>query len=146
MVRTITRYLGAGMLMVLLLAVVASCSDDNEVAENVASDANTTPEALANLPEGVEVAMLVIQDGEFDEDSLSATAERPVDLQITNEDDQTYTFAVGSIITETELPAGETTGVEFNAPTVDNYEGELIGPDGEVIDTIFVEVSGPGGL
>lgn len=146
MIRDMMRYFGVGTLVVLLLAVAASCADDTEVAENVASDANTTPEALDELPEGVEIAELTIQDGQFTEDSLSATAERPVDLRITNEDDQTYTFAVGDIITETEIPAGTTTGVEFNAPNSDEYEGQLIGPDGEVIDTIFVEVSGPGGL
>lgn len=145
MIRDMMRYLSAGMLVVLLLAVIASCSDDTEVAEELTGDANTTPEALANLPEGVEVAELTIQDGEFDEDSLSATAESPVDLRITNEDDQTYTFAVGDIITETEIPAGTTTGVAFNAPTIDEYEGQLLGPDGEIIDTIFFEVSGPGG-
>lgn len=146
MIRAVMRFLSAGMLVVLLLGVVASCSDDTEVAEELPGDANTTPEALEGLPEGVEVAELTIRDGEFVEDSLSATAERPVDLRITNEDDETYSFAAGDVITETEIPAGSTTGVEFNAPEVNEYEGQLLGPDGEVLDTIFFEVSGPGGL
>lgn len=145
--RTVLQCAAIGVVVILLLGAVAGCADDEDGAdEDGLRPITATPTAVVGLPEDIEEMQLIVEDGEFDSDSLSVIAEEPVILTIVNRDDVVYTFAVGDVITETEIPAAAESTIEFNIPTTEEYEGQLLGPDGEEVDTIFFEVTGPGGL
>ncbi|MBA2452263.1 MAG: cupredoxin domain-containing protein [Chloroflexia bacterium] len=145
--RNLKRHLGAGLLVVLILALVASCGDDDSATGDDSNlrPVTATPTAVVGLPEDIEQFQVVIENGEFDEDSFSAIAEQPVMLTFVNRDTETYTFEVADVITATEIPAAAETVVSFNIPTTGEYEAQLLGPGGEEIDTMFFEVTGPGG-
>lgn len=148
MIRNLMRHLSVGTVILLSVAMIASCADDDEAAGEGEGlrPITATPTTVVGLPEDIEEAQIIIEDGEFDEDSLSTIAEQPVILTFVNRDAETYTFVVDTIITETEIPAAAESTIEFNVPTSGNHEGRLLGPDGEEVDTILFEVTGPGGL
>lgn len=127
-----------------LLAACADDDDDDTDAEDL-RPITATPTAVAGLPEDMQETQLAVEGGEFEEDTLRVIVEQPVLLTVDNRDDETYTFVVDPIITETEIPAAAETPVNFNAPNQGEFEGQLLDADGEEVDTIIINVEGPGG-
>lgn len=148
MFRRRTLHPGVVAVIVLLLVSVTGCADDEDDADDAEElrPISVPATAVIEFPRDIEERQIVIEGGEFDEDSITSIAEEPVILTFVNRDDEAYTFEVADVITEEEIPAATETMVEFNIPTEGNYEGQLLGPDGEEIDAMFFEVTGPGGF
>ncbi len=141
------RYIPLSLIGILLAALVLlpACGDESEVAEERDAVPDTTPVALDQLPEGVEVVDVVIQDGEFQTSEIILQEDEPTVLRISNQDDQRYALEIGDILTPTELAPGEVTDIEMTTPLPEEYVGELLTEDEEeVVDTIPVLVVAPG--
>lgn len=148
MIRNLVRYLSLGTLIVLSIAMMASCADDDDAAGagDEIRPITVTPTAVADFSLDVEEAQLVIEDGGIAEESFTNIVVQPVMLTFVNRNDETYTFVAGDLITETEIPAATEIRIGFTAPTAENLEGQLLDADGEVLDTTFTEITGPSGL
>ena len=140
------RMLGSIAVLVLFTGLVASCTDDDEPDAEEVRPRTSTPTAIVGMPEDVGETTITIEDGSFDTDTIEATEGQPVMFLIVNRDTEDYTFMVEEIIAETAIPATAETFVDFNAPNEGEFEGVLYGPDGEEISTLFINVTGPGGV
>lgn len=134
-------------ILFLLMAPLAACgSDDEEVATDRETVPNLSPEAADELPQGVETAELVIEDGDFAVDELILHRGDPTELDVVNRDDQAYQFAIGDLVTAQDIPAGETVTIGFTTPDADTYVGQLLDPDsGDVLAEVSVIVDAAGG-
>lgn len=133
--------------LILLMGLFAACTgDDDEPDAEEVRPITSTPTGVVELPEDIQETTVIIEDGSFDTDSVDATAGQPVMFLIVNRDTEDYTFAVEEIIAETAIPSAAETFVNFNAPNEGEFEGTLYGPDGEEITTMFINVTGPGGV
>lgn len=146
MLGNLMRFASIGMAIVLMLGIAAACADDEETDDSDDLRPITATEtAVPGLPEDIQQAELVVEDGGLQEDTLRVVAEQPVILTVINRDEETYTLVVDELITETEIAGASETDVEFNAPNQGEFEGQIVGPDGEEVDSFFINVEGPGG-
>lgn len=133
------------LVAVMILLLVSTCGDDSEVAEERDVVPAVTPSALAALPEGVEVASIVIQDGEFQTSEIILQEDEPSVLSVDNQDDRAYRLQIGDLVTPTEIRANAVTEVKFTTPIPEEYEAELLAEEeDDVIATIPVVVISPG--
>lgn len=138
-------------LAVVLCAVllVTACQDDeaDEVAEEIEGDVIGSPTAAAGLEEDIEEVSIEIENGEFAEDEIELTEERPTVLRVTNHDDDAYMFQIDPLVTEMMVPAGDEISIEFTTPAPETYTGELL-PEagGEPLDTMTVQVTDAAGI
>lgn len=133
-------------LMLLAMLMVACTGDDDDVANGEDLRPITATEtAVVGLPEDIADMTVIIENGDVDVSSIDVIAGQPIVVTFANRDAETYTFMVEDLIEETEIGGAAETDVPFNAPNTGEFEGRLLGPDGEEVTTLFVNVTGPGG-
>jgi hypothetical protein len=133
-------------MLLLVMGLLAACTgDDDDDADGDVRPITATPTGVLSLPEDILEETVIIEDGSFDVQSVRAIAEQPVMITMANRDDETYTFEIEDLVTETEIPAATEIFVNFNAPNTGEYEGVLRNADGDEVSTIFINVEGPGG-
>lgn len=139
---------GAVLGVVALLSVLTAlgCRDDTTSSTPFGGPLTASPTAGAAHSAEPEQIEITISDGDFDSREIRVVAQVPTMMRVTNEDDQSYVLRVGDMITETEIPSGETVDVDFSSDVPETYEAELLdGPDGEVVATTTFVVAEPGG-
>ncbi|HEV2072778.1 MAG TPA: cupredoxin domain-containing protein [Thermomicrobiales bacterium] len=138
--------LRASVLLMLAASLVA-CGDEDEVATDQDAVPAASAEGVDELPEGLEAAILEIEDGEFDEDELTLQQGEPTVLQIVNGDDRPYEFLIEDLVAVQSIPAGTTAQIEFTTPNPGDYAGLLLDPEDEsVVSEVTVTVQDAGGL
>lgn len=142
------RFARTSILLCLPVLLLMGCGEEEEVAENPVLIPDTSPTAIADLPEEIEEATIEIASGEFGVDNLVLQEGAPTVLFVVNADDQPYRFQiVEDLLTATAIAAGTTTEINFTTPNAATYEGQLLGADtDEVLDTLDVVVQAPGAV
>lgn len=143
----LVRFAGIAIALVMVFGLASACADDEQSGadDDDLRPITSTATAVPGLPEDIQETEIVIEDGEFQEDSLRAIAEQPVILTVINRDEETYTLVVDELITEREIPGASETEIEFNPPNTGEFNGRILGPDDDEIDSFFINVEGPGG-
>lgn len=130
---------------ILMLTAVA-CRDDTTSATPFGGVFTGSPTAAPGLMDSPEQLDVSISDGSFDVREIRVTAGVPTMMRVTNSDDREYVLRIGNLVTETEIPAGETVEVNFTTPAAEITEAELLdGPDGDQIDRAVLVIREPGG-
>jgi hypothetical protein len=141
------RYFSIVVALVLLGTSLAACTgDDDDVDTSDLRPITATATGVVALPEDIQQATIIIEDGSFDVQSIDIVVEQPVSITIANRDAETYTLVVEDLVQETEIAGAAETEVNFNAPNPGEYEATLFGPDGDEVATMFINVEGPGGF
>jgi hypothetical protein len=129
------------------VAVLTACGDDDEVAEDIDRDQNTTPTALAGLPEGIAAVEVAIAGGAFAADDFVVQEGEPTVLRIANADPTAYRLRIGDLVAPTAIAASGGTEVELTTPNAGTYDIELLAAESdEVIATAQLIVQAPGGI
>ncbi len=140
------KWLRITILFLLMVPLAACGSADEEVATDRTGVPDVSPRAADELPQDVETAELVIEDGDFTVDELIVHRGDPTELDVVNRDDQAYQFAIKDLVTAQDIPAGETSTIGFTTPNAGTYSGQLLDPDsGDVLAEVSVIVDAAGG-
>lgn len=128
------------------LLLFAGCGQ-TEVADERITVPDVSLQALDDLPDGIEGAVVTIEGGAFSVEKLILQEDEPTVLTVVNQDDQAYRFQiVETLLKATEIPANASTDIAFTTPNANVYEGQLLGPErSEVIATMVVTVQSPTG-
>jgi hypothetical protein len=134
------------VLLVLPLVLVGCLhQEDREGATEREVVPETTPTALADLPQGIEAAELVVEDGDFAVEELNLLAGEPTDLRVANRDSRAYRLQIEDLVVATPIAANATSEVEFTTPNPGEFEGQLLAEEeDEVLDTLRVVVRSAG--
>jgi hypothetical protein len=143
----LTRYGRMTVIVVIgifVLAVVA-CRGDQTSSTPAGGPFTGSPTAAPALMGSQEEIEISITDGTFDTREIRLVADVATIMHITNNDDQDYVLRIGDLVVGEDIPAGQTTEINFTTPVASEYQAELLdGPGGEILDTVLVSVDPAG--